>query len=159
MGSSPHANDDAVRPVIVEDDVVGSAYGADPKTVVPLGNHYVAIPRGDTAPPVAPPDDVAVVPGRSHLDAVSAFVKQNWLVLITAAIALGGYLATLKTLTEEVAAINTTVEEQGKDIAALKVEQARQVEATSDIKEIRATAEETARNVAALCQATRANCR
>jgi hypothetical protein len=90
---------------------------------------------------------------------VSAFVKQNWLVLATAAIALGGYLATLKTLTAEVAEIKTTVTEQSRDIAALKVEQARQVEATSDIKEIRVTAETTARNVAALCQATGANCR
>lgn len=90
---------------------------------------------------------------------MSGFVKQNWLVLVTAAIALGGYLATLQTLTEEVAEIKTVVDEQGEDIAALKVEQARQVEATSDIKEIRATAEETARNVAALCQATGANCR
>lgn len=93
------------------------------------------------------------------MEAVSGFVRQNWVVLLTAAIALGGYLATLKTLTEEVASIKTTVAEQSKDIAALKVEQVRQTEATSDIKELRATAEETARNVAALCQATGANCR
>lgn len=90
---------------------------------------------------------------------MNEFVKQNWTVIVAAIIAVGGYLATLRTVATEVEALKSTVATQNDEIAAIKVEQARITESTADIKELRATAEQTARNVAALCQATGANCR
>ena len=87
------------------------------------------------------------------------FLKQNWTVIVAAIIAIGGYLATLRTVATEVETLKSTVATQNNAIAEIKVEQARITESTADLKELRATAEETARNVAALCQATGANCR
>ena len=157
--NSPNANDDALPARIVE-PVVVVVENEDRIT-----NAIYALPAQRPPIPVGPPqavrdavvDDARPVPTRR--DAMNAFVRQNWLVILTAAIAIGGYLATLRTVSIEIESIKSAMSEQNKEIAALKVEQARQTEATSDIKEIRATAEETARNVAALCQATGANCR
>lgn len=96
---------------------------------------------------------------RRKLGTVNDFLKQNWTVIVAAIIAVGGYLATLRTVATEVEALKVKVATQNDEISAIKVEQARQSEATADLKQLRTTAEQTARNVAALCQATGANCR
>ena len=159
MASDPHANDGtpdaadhAPTVVVVEDDRVTSAIYLPPRRT--------AVVEPVVQPPIDPPRPVAEPPKRpDRRQAVNDFVKQNWTVIVAAIIAVGGYLATLRTVATEVEALKVKVAEQNDAIATIKVEQARQSEATADIKELRATAEETARNVAALCQATGANCR
>lgn len=138
--------------VVGEDDRVTSAIYLPPR--------LTAVVDPVVQPRVDPPATPAEPPRRSdRRQAVNDFLKQNWTVIIAAIIAIGGYLATLRTVATEVEALKVTVAEQGDAISTIKVEQARQSEATADIKELRTTAEQTARNVAALCQATGANCR
>ena len=151
-GARPEAADHDRGVVVVEDDRVTNAIYLPPRRTA-LVDPVVAPPPVD--PPAAGP------PPRSpdRRQAMNDFVKQNWTVIVAAIIAVGGYLATLRTVATEVEALKVTVAEQSDAIATIKVEQARQSEATADIKELRATAEQTARNVAALCQATGANCR
>ena len=151
-GARPEAADHGPGVVVGEDDRVTSALLLAPRRTVVVDP--VVQPRVD--PPATP----AEPPKRSdRRQAVNDFLKQNWTVIIAAIIAIGGYLATLRTVATEVEALKVTVAEQGDAISTIKVEQARQSEATADIKELRTTAEQTARNVAALCQATGANCR
>ena len=151
-GSTPDAAEHAPTVVVVEDDRVTSAIYLPPRRT--------AVVEPVVQPPIDPPRPVAEPPKRpDRRQAVNEFVKQNWTVIVAAIIAVGGYLATLRTVATEVEALKSTVATQNDEIAAIKVEQARITESTADIKELRATAEQTARNVAALCQATGANCR
>lgn len=151
-GRGPDAADHAPTVVGVEDDRVTSAPYLSPR-------HTVVVDPV-VQPLVDPPATPAEPPRRSdRRQAVNDFLKQNWSVIVAVVIAIGGYLATLRTVATEVEALKVTVAEQGDAISTIKVEQARQAEATADIKELRTTAEQTARNVAALCQATGANCR
>ena len=151
-GTRPEAADHDPAVVFTDDDRVTSAIYLPPR-------HTAVVDPVVQPPPVEPP--VAAPPPRTadRRQSMNDFVKQNWTVLVAAIIAIGGYLATLRTVATEVEALKVKVAEQNDAIATIKVEQARQSEATADIKELRATAEQTARNVAALCQATGANCR
>ena len=90
------------------------------------------------------------------------FLKDNWFSIFAALFSSGGFVATVQFMRVEVTAVAAKTELTATaqvDLAArTKALEVSAGEARDDMKAVRASAESTARNVAALCEKAAARC-